>query len=67
MSRVGVYISVIIVFCHSIRLVPNTWELIQRTAVNEEVAKDKVTSDFVTLYNQGAHMASVGGCHHNDI
>ena len=30
MSRVGVYISVIIVICHSIRLVPNTWELLQR-------------------------------------
>ena len=29
MSRVGVYISVIIVLCHSIRLVPNTWELSQ--------------------------------------
>ena len=33
MSRVGVYISVIIVVCHSIRLVPNTWELVQRQIV----------------------------------
>ena len=37
MSRVGVYISVIIVLCHSIRLVPNTWELVQRHTVREEV------------------------------
>ena len=32
MSRVGVYISVIIVLCHSIRLVPNFWEFWTRVA-----------------------------------
>ena len=37
MSRVGVYISVIIVICHSIRLVPNTWELLQRQTVDRGV------------------------------
>ena len=37
MSRVGVYISVIIVLCHSVRLVPNTWELLQRQTVDRGV------------------------------
>lgn len=30
MSKVGVYISIVIVFCHSIRLIPNTWEFSER-------------------------------------
>ena len=71
MSRVGVYISVIIVFCHSIRLVPNTWELIQRKTVNEEVTKGKVIFKTVWLIGSslflGLYMASLGGYHHNDI
>ena len=33
MSRLGVYISIVIVLCHSVRLLPNTWELIQRHQV----------------------------------
>ena len=45
MSRVGVYISVIIVVCHSIRLVPNTWELVQRQTVVRSV--NEVSSFFI--------------------
>ena len=48
MSRVGVYISVIIVLCHSIRLVPNTWELLQRQTVDRGVNE---VSSFVSTVN----------------
>ena len=47
MSRVGVYISVIIVVCHSIRLVPNTWELVQRQTVVRSV--NEVSSSVIGI------------------
>ena len=47
MSRVGVYISIIIVVCHSIRLVPNTWELVQRQTVVRSV--NEVSSSIISF------------------
>ena len=45
MSRLGVYISIVIVLCHSVRLLPNTWELIQRHQV---LAPENITWITVT-------------------
>ena len=47
MSRVGVYISVIIVLCHSIRLVPNFWEFWTRVA---PVELKEVTNTLMSQY-----------------
>ena len=52
MSRVGVYISVIIVICHSIRLVPNTWELLQRHTVVRGVNEVSCRISVVDLYQE---------------
>ena len=38
LSRISVYIVIIIVSCHTIRIVPNVWEIVQAcSGVNEEV------------------------------
>ena len=38
LSRISVYIVIIIVSCHTIRIVPNVWEIVQSCiGVNEEV------------------------------
>ena len=51
MSRVGVYISVIIVLCHSIRLVPNFWEFWTRVMVKEVIntleLETNICEDFI--------------------
>ena len=47
MSRVGVYISVIIVLCHSIRLVPNFWEFWTRVA---PIELKEVTNTLMSQY-----------------
>ena len=45
MSRLGVYISIVIVLCHSVRLLPNTWELIQRhQVIHLTPAPDDITT-----------------------
>ena len=78
MSRVGVYISVIIVICHSIRLVPNTWELLQRQTMVNEVScrisvadpyqsQNKITERICFNVNQfclALRLAAMGGHHH---
>ena len=38
LSRINIYIVIIIVSCHTIRIVPNVWEIVQAcSGVNEEV------------------------------
>ena len=46
LSRISVYIVVIIVTCHTIRIVPNTWEIAQTfNGENQEVRTTTICHD----------------------
>ena len=67
MSRLGVYISIVIVLCHSLRLLPNTWEMIQRHQV---LSPENITLITVIRYtwagaghdSAGLLLAALDGC-----
>ena len=69
LSRISVYIVVIIVTCHTIRIVPNTWEIVQTfNGENQEVI-DLYSEDNTLCHNffantlifAGHPMAPLGG------